>query len=151
MLIPAKGKLTDNWPEDIVRLVGKIGIAFAQLEYAVFALAKRLDGRVRMVEFTNEKQHRGKKLEYWCGRIEKADDDSILAGHLAEAQTLGRCRNALFHGIWFRDSETSKLVLTRVPPGEAEPSDIPLDPAGFGDLLRRIRATRDGLWEYKRR
>jgi hypothetical protein len=103
-----------------------------------------------MVEFANEKQHRRKKLEFWCGKIRKADGGTTLAGHLAEAQTLGLCRNALFHGIWFRDSETGKLVLTRVPPGQAERSDIPLDAVALGDLLRRIRATRNGLWEYKR-
>jgi len=78
-LTTGKGKLTDDWPKDIVRLVGEIGIAFAQLEYAVFLVAKRVDGSLPLAEFAMA--NRGPAFDQWCKKtIKKAADDPALAG-----------------------------------------------------------------------
>ena len=65
LLGTGKGKLPSDWPEDIVRLTGKIAIAFSQLEFRVLRAAKRLDSEnLKLNEFA--KKHRRKNFDCWC-------------------------------------------------------------------------------------
>jgi hypothetical protein len=142
-LVSVQGKLTDVWPPDIVRRLGKIGIAFAQLEWAVFVVAKRIDNRMRMAEFAIE--NRNKIFTDWCNFIvKKSPADTALVKCIEEARKLAWERNDLFHGIWFKEVESGRLVLFRIPPDGA-PRELSLDPNHFAGLVRRIRATRDAL------
>jgi hypothetical protein len=82
-----QGKLTDMWPPEIVRRLGKIGIAFAQREWVVFVVAKRIDNKLKMAEFTIE--NRKKNFTHWCNFIlRKSSTDTVLVKSMKEAQKL---------------------------------------------------------------
>jgi hypothetical protein len=126
--------------------MGKIAIAFAQLEWAVFVIAKRVDGTMKMAEFAME--HRGKKhrgFQQWCDFvIKKSPDNPNLVTQIKEAQELAEERNNLFHGIWFKEGASDQLRLFRIP-RTGQPHPIPLDPTYFAALVKRIRSVRDSL------
>src|SRR4029077_618217 len=75
-------ELPDEWPENIVRLMGKIAIAFAQLEQVVILVAKRFDPKNRMLrEFALTDENRQKQFGSWCQILIKAfrDRPELLA------------------------------------------------------------------------
>ncbi len=145
-LTTVSGKVPDEWPEDIVRLMGKIAIAFAQLEQTCIVVAKRFDPENRKLrEFALTDKNRSKGFEDWCKVLIKSFRDYPELRAAAEtALCLGRERNSLFHGNWSKDKATGARQLLHLPRKD-DPRLIPLDPVYFGDLVKRIRSTRNKL------
>jgi hypothetical protein len=145
-LTTVSGKVPDEWPADIVRLMGKIAIAFAQLEQVVILVAKRFDPKNRMLrEFALTDENRQKQFGPWCEILIKAfrDRPELLA--VAEiAKCLGRERNSLFHGNWIADKATGDRQLLHLPK-EGDARLIPLEAVYFGGMVKRIRSTRNKL------
>jgi len=148
--IVISGKFPDDWPEDIVCLMGKIAIAFAQLEQATIVTAKRFDLQKRkLLEFALTDRNRKKFFDSWCDVLVEAFHDRSELRALAEtARCLGEERNALFHGNWYADKSTGERRIQHLP-RRGDTRQIPLDPAYFGGLVRRIRSTRNKLLKAK--
>ena len=145
-LTTAPGKFPDEWDEDIVRLMGKIAIAFAQLEQACILVAKRFDTENKELrEFALTDQNRRKGFEGWCEILIVAFRGRTELRVAAEtAKCLGRERNSLFHGNWTADKATGARQASP-PSRKGDARLIPLDPVYFGDLVKRIRSTRNKL------
>jgi hypothetical protein len=145
-LTTVSGKVPDEWPEDIVRLMGKIAIAFAQLEQTCIVVAKRFDADNRKLrEFALTDKNRSKGFEDWCKILMDAFHDRPELRIAAEtAKCLGRERNALFHGKWTADEATGARQLLHLPK-KGDARLIPLDPVYFGGMVKRIRSTRKKL------
>jgi hypothetical protein len=142
----APGKVSDVWPEDIVRSMGEIAIAFAQLEHACIVVAKRFDKENRKLrEFALTNENRSKGFDGWCCILIKAFHDRPELRVAAEtAKCLGRERNSLFHGNWSKDKATGARCVLHLPKaGDARL--IPLNPVYFESLVKRIRSTRNKL------
>jgi hypothetical protein len=147
-LTTAPATFPDEWDEDIVRLMGKIAIAFAQLEQVVILVAKRFDTENKvLLEFVLTDENRRKGFEGWCEILIVAFRGRPELRVAAEtAKCLGRERNSLFHGSWTAHKATGQRQLLHLPKaGDARL--IPLDPVYFGDLVKRIRSTRNKLGE----
>ena len=140
-LTTAPGKFPKVWDENIVRLMGKIAIAFAQLEQAVIVVAKRFDKENRLLrEFALTNENRSRHFNDWCKLLIKAFREHPEWRAAAEtAKCLGRERNALFHGNW----NNHQYLLHLPKAGDARL--IPLDPSYFEDLVGRICSTRNEL------
>jgi len=145
-LTTVSGKVPDEWPEDIVRLMGKIAIAFAQLEQTCIVVAKRFDAENRKLrEFALTDKNRSKGFDGWCEILIDAFHDRPELRVAAEtAKCLGRERNSLFHGNWTAGKATGDRQLLHLPK-KGDARLIPLDPAYFGGVVKRIRSTRKKL------
>ena len=145
-LTTVSGKVSDVWPEDIVRSMGEIAIAFAQLEHACIVVAKRFDKEIRvLLDFALLEENRNNSFDQWCKVLKKSFHDYPEWRAAAEtAQCLGRERNSLFHGNWSKDKATGERCVLHLPKaGDARL--IPLEPVYFGGMVKRIRSTRNKL------
>src|SRR5437870_2975361 len=72
--------LLDNWPPDLMALLGQIVVAFGQLEWAVFIAAKRKSGK-SLCEFDSEGKKVKNPFANWCRRLvqEHPEDERLAA------------------------------------------------------------------------
>ena len=140
--VPApRGKLTDSWSPEIFSRVGEVAIAFAQLEWALFVAAKRVDGSMKLAKFA--KVHQTKRFNELCEMItEKSSGNPTLLALVHEAKLLAKRRHDLIHGVWAEAN--GEKVLFRVP-RKGEFYHVTISAAEFGALAKSIRRTRNGL------
>ena len=146
--IPPRGKLTDDWPADQAELVGRILIAFSQLEWVLYLFPKRLRGE-RLIDYQDWPDRFG--VEDRCRQIETEAATMLsagLAGQLialvariravneGDGRHLGR--NDLAHGPWVTTPEGQKLLVGNGRGHTVQSQDLMW-------LLTEVRAMRDEL------
>jgi hypothetical protein len=120
----------NRWPEGQLLLMGRIAVAFSQLEWVVFLSPKRLRDQ-KLGRYRNEWDQK-KDLSVWCEQLKR--DAQVLSGgqraHLlnlvARLERANEKRNDLFHRTWV----------------------LPADTDALRDLIVEIRELRDGLNEF---
>jgi len=104
-------RLTDEWPADVAELVGRIAIAFAQLERGIYLAAKRR-AKVLLVEW--EEATKTDKFDVWCRHLidEYPGDlqlrDLVQRARVRAGQVSGQFRSRLrYHSILVQDPDAS--------------------------------------------
>lgn len=132
-------KLSDEWPTKVARVVGRISIAFAQLQHVVYVAAKRGEN-VGLLEW--EQRHRSDNFTKWCRHlVTKSPNDKYLRSLIERAQCAGEGRNDLIHARWGRDKR-GKLGRWR------RHRDLGIELEPLKDLLSTIRELRDDINRY---
>ena len=129
-------RLTDEWPADVAELVGRIAIAFAQLERGIYLAAKRR-AKVLLVEW--EEATKTDKFDVWCRHlIDEYPGDLQLRDLVQRAQCVAKRRHDLVHAIWGRHPDGT---LGRWRHG----ANLGIELEPLRELLTTIRGLRDQI------
>lgn len=97
--------LTDEWTDEILRVVGEIAIAFAQLEHGLWVLPKRIK-KLSIADWTGMA---GKvPIPTRCQQIKDAfalkhmnqEQEAELTSLLNDVERINADRNSVIHGRW---------------------------------------------------
>jgi len=136
-----KIKLTDAWPDVVALEVGRIGIAFAQLQREVYLAAKRKAG-LPLPQW--ETKHRNDNFKRWCDHLlQECPDDHVLLTLVGRAKAAAEERHDLFHAIWGRHPDGHLGRWRRK-------TDLGIDPVPMQALLREISQLRDAINRHTR-
>jgi hypothetical protein len=142
--------LTDQWSDQIAKVVGEITIAFAQLEHVLWVLPKRIE-KISLREWDGLA---GKEdIKGRCNQVRTYFTRNGLQGTpqldilLNEVKRLNNDRNAVVHGRWgCKKTLAGGAIVSRHRFWKNEDRGVDLQQLEF--LRDRIRCLRDELQRF---
>lgn len=142
--------LTDKWDEKILKVVGQITVAFAQLEHILWVSPKR----IKRLPFSKWEGMAGRmSIPQRCDQIRDAYatkhmnqvKEAELNALLEKVDQVNGKRNSIIHGRWGCKKQDGRVVSRhRIWKGK----DRGIDPAEFRQLRDQIRKLRDDLGRF---
>jgi hypothetical protein len=148
-----KAILRDQWDPEILKLVGEIVIALAQLDHVICLLPKRLSGQqIKDISKKQWKRIVNEDLKKRCDRIRDQPafkhlaeiEKAKLNDLLDEAAYVGKSSNAIVHGLWgYNKDKPDGAIIARHLIWRGK--EMRLSLIELMVLRDRIRQARDGL------
>lgn len=114
-----KGSLIDNWPDDLLKVVGEITIASGQLEYALELSIKRAAGKPfsqGMQEAANLQDFKAKRRElkrHFADGDHPDKENAELAQILDDAYRIYQQRHTVIHGLFALNEDGAPVPLAK--------------------------------------
>ncbi len=109
----------DQWDAELRDVVGRIAIAYGQLEHVVKLAYKRITGKTlaEAMDFADQLRsnaHLAAEVkEVFARRAMRQDRESELDDIVKTILEISRIRNFLIHGYWHRKQDTGELRITK--------------------------------------